>query len=117
MNSLNNRKGKRILNRYVFRKKQIPKPKSLLRLISEAALMLSIGIALLSYLYGLPYKFDGYSILADATTDLILGSKLVFNSILSFATVALVASLVFLCLLLVMGSIWRIFKRSRKCWT
>ncbi len=101
---------KRLLTRYVFRKKKGDKHKPIYIILLEAILMLITSLVSLLYLNQLPQQFDFEKLFADAISNLLESITLLISSLSIFGSILLVTLLVVLSLLLLVGSISRSFR-------
>ena len=94
---------KRLLNKYVFRKKKVYKAKPIYIILFEAILMLTTSLILLSCLNQIPQHFDVDKLFAHATFNLLESITLLTSSLRIFVSIFIVGALVLLSLLLLIG--------------
>ncbi len=110
MQFLKSRRGNKLLNRYVFRKRVPRKSKSAIRLFLESIIMLLSGVWLLLFLNTLPRNYDLGALLNQASLDLAIGFFKIIDGFSLLGVIFLLGLLIILGLVLLLGSIWRLLK-------
>ncbi|WP_320674579.1 hypothetical protein [Prochlorococcus sp. MIT 1341] len=110
MKNFNKRKDRKLFKRDVFRRRKSSDIKPTWRILLEALLMLLSGSWLLLFLNTLPRNYDFAAIISKAAVDLLNGVIQILDALTLFGSIALIAGLVVLGLLLLIGSLWRLVR-------
>ena len=110
MNSSRLRRKKKDLNREVFRKKSKLNLKFVILQFIVALFMLCIGIYLFNFLNRISNTIHWNTIIKEAWLDLFEGFGQLFNSLLAVGAAGLTFLLIILCIVLLLGSTWRLIR-------
>ncbi len=96
--------------RTVFRKARKVVKKNIVRLFIESILMLSFGSYIFIYLQKIPTNYENLEIISKMFSNYLLAFTYFYNAFKETIIIVFVFLLALLCILLFLGSFWRIIK-------